>query len=286
MNKFEGAGLPDWFDWKKYEALGRLSDRSVWAYLFAIRNPEFQSAFKNGMGFKRTLDTKDDLDKIPRLYWRDGVLSLGMYGHKTHEYLKSVYRLACKNAVILTEDEFQQMDLSKSAKKGTIITTGKSDKDGMEQHVRLMFSSKNDYDEFKRNSNAVTKNTMEFAINPFMPKKILLKEIERLIDNRQKNLILPLIKKIKSDTSLCWSRGLACWDLIEEDSTYTHTKLARYLVPLWFDQGPSLEGDPTDDSYKSLVNRVLKATRPYIDGGGWKILAGDPLVSFDNNLVN
>jgi hypothetical protein len=143
---------------------------------------------------------------------------------------------------------------------------------------------KDNYGMYDKARRALWGKTIELAINFHMPKKTLLKEIERIIDEEQKTKLGGFVqqKLIKRQTAKQWARGLACWDL-KKKTDITNYRLAKELAPLWRkDDMPAIDGEPAQDTDKKQVRDALKATEPMIHGG-WRVLGGDPMATINTD---
>lgn len=273
--------LPDWFDWADYEVLANVDIEASWAYFFAIRDLSFDEARSKGVGSIRTINPTTDSDVYPQLFWSKGVLSIGMKGHDTHGYLQAVIEHAAKKANFIPEDKFVELQKNGKLTKGHVYITNSIIRNYKRQGGRLEFENEEASRKYQEIETAMYGRTVELAINYSMPKKLILQEVERLIDEQQKYW-KPKVKKIKNATSSSWARGLACWDLIQDD--ITQYQLAKLLAPLWSGELPETENTQADDIDKTKVKRAIESVRPYIEGG-WRVLSGDPLVSQETELL-
>ncbi|MEW8646592.1 MAG: hypothetical protein AB2563_10875 [Candidatus Thiodiazotropha endolucinida] len=268
--------LPEWFDWNDYEVLIGIKDLSVWSYQFAIRDPNYTEENKIGTHFGVFPETFEN--RLWKTDWRNGVLSDGMNGHKTHNYLRGIVEYASKDADYLTAEE-----LSKAKSDGTLsqYATRRTKSTGA-----LCFKTKEDYEKYRAAESAAFSRTVELAINMMMPKKMIMSEVESLIDRYQKGRFRTEYSLARNDKQIrltnkqqTWARGLACWDLHNDGiSIYL---IAKLLAKDWFNFKDSLGPQKNrEGQVKTLLNDVV----PLINGG-WKALAGDPTVSMDSPLL-
>jgi hypothetical protein len=270
--------LPDWFDWKDYEQLSHRLDNSKWAYLFAVRDKDAGIDLKE-IGYSQSVDG-DWLERIPRLFWRKGVLFHGMKGHRNHEYLERRNEWFARDAEFILEDEYQRRQKSGEFKTGMVITT--VSKDGINGHY--IFTDKESFEEYDKTRRVLSERTIELAINIAMPKKDILEEIAIIIDTQQSRFGGEFIpKKLKRQTVLQWSRGLASWDLKQEG--FSQYQIAKFLAPLWRENDmPTRGNEPAQDEDKKQVKTALQAVEQMINGG-WKVLCGDPVATLDTDLL-
>ncbi len=273
--------LPDNFDWPQYEQLIELTDRAAWAYLFAIRDKESDIAL-NEIGYHRRINTDDVLKKIPRLNWRDGVCFSGMKGHGVHSELQDREDWYAKDAEFISLDECQLRQKNNQFKKGTIITT--ASKDGINGHY--VFPNQDAFDAYDKVRRALGGRTIELAINICMPKKDLLKEIDKIISEQQESFGGSFHRKrLARQTILQWARGLACWDL-KVQREYTSYRIAKELAPLWrTGDSQALDNEPALDEDKKQVATAIKSVSPMISGG-WRVLCGDPVATLGSDLID
>ncbi len=270
--------LPDWFDWKNYELLSRQLDNSKWAYLFAVRDKSADIDLTE-MGYSQRVDG-DWLERIPRLFWQNGVLFHGMKGHQSHKYLESRTEWFARDAEFILEDEYQRRQKDGEFKKGMVITT--ASKNGINGHY--VFLDQESFEKYDKTSRVLSARTIELAINISMPKEDILKEITKII-NAQQSLFGNKFtsKKLKVPTALQWSRGLACWDLKQEG--FSQYQIAKLLAPLWLENDmPARGNEPAQDKDKKQVRTALQAAEQMINGG-WRVLCGDPVATMDTDLL-
>ncbi|MES9925813.1 MAG: hypothetical protein ABW152_17165 [Candidatus Thiodiazotropha endolucinida] len=270
------TSLPDDFSWSNYEQLEKINDIAIWCHQFAMRDPKYSESNKVA-----TISTGQYIseERLWRTEWRNGVLSDGLNGHKTHDCLKAIVRDASMGADYLTAEELEQ---------------AKSDGALSNYPVRcdqgtgaLCFKSRADYKHYQAAKQAAFSRTVELAINMMMPKDMILSEVSALIDRYQKG-------RFRSDFSLevdsgkqfqvtgkqkTWARGLACWDLVHDG--FSIYQVAKLLAVDWY--GTSNSKDPVRDSRKKIKELIDKIS-PLINGG-WKALAGDPTVSIDSSIL-
>jgi len=270
--------LPDWFDWKDYEQLSHRLDNSKWAYLFFVRDKDAGIDLKE-IGYSRSVDG-DWLERIPRLFWRNGVLFHGMKGHRNQEYLERRTEWFVRDAEFILEDEYQSRQKSGELKTGMVITT--ASKNGINGHY--VFSDKESFEEYDKIRRVLSGRTIELAINITMPKKEILEEIAIIIDTEQSRFGGEFIsKKLKRQTVLQWSRGLASWDLKQEG--FSQYQIAKFLAPLWRENDmPTRGNEPAQDEDKKQVKTALQAVEQMINGG-WRVLCGDPVAALDTDLL-
>lgn len=271
--------LPDRFNWKEYEQLSRMLDNSKWAYLFAVRDKDAGIDDLKEIGYSQSVDG-DSLERIPRLLWQNGVLLYGMKGHRNHEYLESRTEWFARNAEFISEDECLRRQKDGEFKTGMVITTAA--KNGI--NGRYVFSDEESFGMYDKNRRALSARTIELAINLTMPKQIILDEIARIIEKEQSRFGGEFTsKKLKRQTVLQWSRGLACWDL--KQGGFNQYQIAKLLAPLWRKNDvPSGEKEPAQDEDKKQVKTALQAVEQMINGG-WKVLCGDPVATLGTDLV-
>lgn len=241
--------LPDRFDWRSYESLMAEHDISVWASLFSMRDPENDAShIKSVVGPYFSPETN-----FTRTTWRDGVLFHGYRGHSTHEYLREVLEMFWGNY----PDDVGVPDQSRFK---TLRTAENIDKYNMLK--RKLFDS-----------------TLEFAINLRMPKELLIKEIEKIIDTHQEELHPQKFEVLKNATTTQWARGLAIFDLLADG--VEQGDIQRLLCPVWNKSGEQqeIDGKAPEDSWKKQYDRAYNSVRPLIYGG-WRTLCGDP-IGFD-----
>ncbi len=252
--------------------MGSLKDAATWAWLFASRDPSVEDEIKQGVGVVRVFDSHQTQTKLA---WRNGVLCHGMKGHATNEYLTNVVRRAQEreSTGFITDDEFRALGVN-----------GELDKRG--SHFRsfkggyLIFASERSLVAYERVEKAAFSRTVEFAANLQMPKKVLLKEIESIIDDHQKRFSCQRMpRKVSRAKAYSWARGIAAFDLLNDD--LLQSDIARLLVPIWFNRTP---GPKADDIDKKELRTALKTVTPYVQGG-WRTLCGDPLVSLYSPLL-
>jgi len=264
--------LPAWFRWRDYQRLSNLRDTAVWAWLFATRDPSIETEIKQGLGVVRLVDPRRTQS---RLAWRNGVLCHGMKGHGTNKYLMNLIQRAQEreSSGFISEDEFHTFNVNGGLKKrGNCF---RSCKGGY-----LAFSNKQSLLAYEQVEKAAFARTMEFAVNIQMPKKVLLKEIESLIDEHQKRYIAQRMPaKIPRAKAYNWARGLAVFDLLNDG--LLQSDVARLLVPLWFNRIP---GPKAEDVDKKELRTALQTVKPFLQGG-WRTLCGDPLVSTRSPLL-
>ena len=270
--------LPDWFNWKKYEQLSQLFDNSKWAYLFAVRDQDAGIDLKE-IGYARIID-EDLIETIPGFLWRNGVLSCGMKGHSSHEYLEHRLEWFAREAEFVSEDEYLRRQKSGEFKMGIVITT--ASKKGINGHY--VFSDKESFDKYDKTRRVLGARTLELAINIAMPKKDILEEIERIITTEQSRFGGEFIsEKLKRQTVLQWSRGLASWDLKQDG--FSQYQIAKFLAPLWRENDmPTRGNEPAQDEDKKQVKTALQSVERMINGG-WRVLSGDPIAILDTDLV-
>ncbi|MCG7977448.1 MAG: hypothetical protein N0E58_04825 [Candidatus Thiodiazotropha endolucinida] len=275
-SKNQNRSLPDGFNWSNYEQLAQIDDIAIWCHQFALRDPNYSESNKVG-----TMSTGITISEgtLWRTDWRNGVLSDGMNGHQTHDYLRGIVEYASKEADYLTAEE-----LSKAKSDGTLsqYATRRTKGTGA-----LCFKTREDYENFRTAESAAFSRTVELAINMMMPKDMILSEVSALIDRYQKG-------RFRSDFSLevdsgkqfqvtgkqkTWARGLACWDLVHDG--FSIYQVAKLLAVDWY--GTSNSKDPVRDSRKK-VKELIDKISPLINGG-WKALAGDPTVSIDSSIL-
>lgn len=270
--------LPDRFNWNEYEQLSRMLDNSKWAFLFAVRDKDAGIDLKE-IGYSQSFDG-DSLERIPRLLWQNGVLLDGMKGHKNHDYLESRIEWFARDAEFILEDEYLRRQRSGEFRAGMFITT--ASKNGINGHY--VFSDEESFGMYEKNNRAIRARTIELAINLTMPKQTILKEIERILEKEQSRFGGEFIpKKLKRQTVLQWSRGLACWDLKKDG--FTQYQIAKLLAPLWRENDlPAGESEPAQDEDKKQVKTALQSVEQMINGG-WKVLCGDPVATLGTDLV-
>lgn len=264
--------LPVWFKWQDYRRLSNLNDAAIWAWLFASRDPGIEDEIKQGVGVVRVLNSHQIQTKLA---WRNGVLCHGMKGHATNEYLTNTIRWAQEreSAGFISENEFR-----------TLHASGELHKCG--SHFRsfkggyLVFASKRSLSAYERIEKAAFSRTVEFAVNLQMPKKVLLKEVESIIDEHQKRFSdQRMPNKVSRAKAYNWARGVAAFDLLNDG--LLQADVARLLVPYWFNRTP---GPKAEDIDKKELRTALKTVKPYVQGG-WRTLCGDPLVSPSSPLL-
>lgn len=264
--------LPVWFKWQDYRRLSNLKDVAVWAWLFASRDPRIEDEIKQGVGVVRVHDAHQVQTK---LVWRNGVLCYGMKGHDTHEYLSNTARRAQEreSTGLISDNEFRALQANgELTKRGSHF---RSFKGGY-----LVFASEQSLAAYERVEKAVFARTVEFAVNLQMPKKILLNEIEGIVDEHQKRFSGQRIpNKVSRAKAYNWARGIAAFDLLNDG--LLQADVARLLVPFWFNRTP---GPKAEDIDKKELRTALKTVKPYVQGG-WRTLCGDPLVSPSSPLL-
>lgn len=276
--------LPDWFNWDDYAPLSNMQDNAKWAYLFAIRDSSYSDARAKGVSASRIVNPKTWKDGLSRLYWQDGVLFQGFKGHTTHDYLRSVVKHAAKDAEFIPEEKFQTLQKEGKLKKGSYYTSSSIIKYNQQQTGRLHFSDEEAFTKYRNIERSMFANTIELAINFHMDKDAILKEIKKIVTDVQNKLHgEPVrIKPIECVTSLNWARGLACWDLKQDN--VKPASLARLLVPLWHNKNPDLSSGAANKNYMKEARDTVERVEPYINGG-WKALTGDPLVTHETDLI-
>lgn len=276
-SKNQNTSLPDGFNWSNYEQLAQIDDIAIWCHQFALRDPNYSESNKVG-----TMSTGITIyeETLWRTDWRNGVLSDGMNGHQTHDYLRGIVEYASKEADYLTAEE-----LSKAKSDGTLsqYATRRTKGTGA-----LCFKTREDYEKFRTAESAAFSRTVELAINMMMPKKMILAEIESLIDRYQKGRFGSKYQLENSEgkkfqitgKQKTWARGLACWDLVEYGGLKPY-QVAKLLAIDWYATSKAKRPvNDVEDKVKYLIGQV----RPLIEGD-WKALAGDPTVSIDSSLL-
>ena len=203
-----------------------------------------------------------------------------MKGHRNHEYLERRTEWFARDAEFILEDEYLRRQMSGEFKTGMVITT--ASKNGINGHY--VFSDKESFEKYDKTRRVLSGRTIELAVNIAMPKKDILEEIARIIDTEQSRFGGEFIsKKLKRQTVLQWSRGLASWDLKQEG--FSQYQIAKFLAPLWRENDmPTRGNEPAQDEDKKQVKTALQAVEQMINGG-WRVLCGDPVATLDTDLV-
>lgn len=236
----------DWMaHWERYAPLAEVDDRSVWAFEFANRDPGLSDQERAAVSVSLDLDAG-----VTRTVWRNGVLCHGMSGHDTNRWLRGAV---------------QRLEPRETADNPVVTVNAGGPNE-------LRFRTKEAHEHWKARRQAYFGRTVEFAVNILQDKKTLLKEIERIIDEQQAGFISRDLPKLSRQTVRMWTRGLACWDLLQQD--FSQYRLAQHLPPMWAGEAVG-EGEPSDTD-KRDVRDALNAVKPQIEGR-WRELCGDPL---------